>query len=174
MIAQDDFQRIHNGITINLQKIGSNVNDIENLVKKIGTAEDSEPLRTRYHKLGNDTKLLIQTTNQAFQQLKNIPVHTEADINRKRILTDTLPSQYLKLLERFQQTQRLGVQKERESLNRARGASQEGVAIYHNREEEPFDSTFSSQQQTQAIIAVENQVDLQTIHERDQQLRKLE
>ncbi|CAF0902566.1 unnamed protein product [Didymodactylos carnosus] len=175
MSSASDFQRLHNGITTNLQKISNNVTDIESLVKKIGTTEDSETLRERYHKLQNDTKILSQTTNQALQQLNHIPVHTEAEQNRKKLLTESLPTQYLQSLNRFQQAQRLGVQKERESLNRARAQSQEGVTLFDNREQEPFGSTYKSpQQQTQAILAVENHVDLKTIHERDQQLRRLE
>lgn len=62
--SASDFQRLHNAISTNLNKISNNgktvdqfirhysislclATDLETLVKKLGTPEDSEPLRER-------------------------------------------------------------------------------------------------------------------------------
>ena len=63
MAVPADFQRLHNTISNNLTKIGNNgalnrlenkrnftrflASDLERLVQKLGTPEDSEPLRER-------------------------------------------------------------------------------------------------------------------------------
>ncbi|CAF4805561.1 unnamed protein product, partial [Rotaria sp. Silwood1] len=63
MATASDFQRLCNTISANLAKINSHTSDLETLVKKLGTPEDSEPLRERYLRLQNETKLLMQETN---------------------------------------------------------------------------------------------------------------
>jgi hypothetical protein len=45
--SASDFQRLHNAISTNLTKISNNATDLEKLVQKLGTPEDSEPLRER-------------------------------------------------------------------------------------------------------------------------------
>ena len=47
MTSASDFQRLHNAISTNLTKISNNATDLEKLVQKLGTPEDSEPLRER-------------------------------------------------------------------------------------------------------------------------------
>ena len=93
-------------------------------------------------------------------------------------MTDELPRQYLAALTRFQEAQRIGARKEKESLDRARAVSfrQQG---YH---ESPFADNFVSspyqqdplQQQQQAVLPMEQEVDLRALRERDEQLRELE
>lgn len=177
MATATDFQRLHNAISTNLTKISNNATDLERLVQKIGTPEDSDPLRERYHRLQNETKLLMQQTNNALQELNNTRVVSEADQRRKKALTDELPRQYLATLNRFQEAQRVGARKEKESLDRARAVSfrQQG---FH---ESPFSDNFVSSpyqqdplQQQQAVLPMEQEVDLRALRERDEQLRELE
>jgi len=178
MTSASDFQRLHNGIRNNLTKIGNNAQDLEDLVKKIGTPEDSEPLRARYHRLQNETKVLVQHTNDSLQQLKNTPVQTDAEQRQKTQLAGSLPKQYLETLNRFQEAQRNGARKEKESLDRARANSyrQQGMS------DSPFVDNFVSlsgtsgqyQQQQQAVLAIEQNNTIQDIQRRDEDLRRLE
>jgi t-SNARE complex subunit (syntaxin) len=175
MASASDFQRLHNAISTNLTKISNNATDLEKLVHKLGTPEDSEPLRERYHRLQNETKHLMQQTNDALQELNNARVLTEADQRRKKTLTENLPKQYLATLNRFQEAQRIGARKEKESLDRARAISfrQQGIS------DSPFADNFVStpthdQLQQQAVLPIEQEVDMRSLRERDEQLRELE
>lgn len=175
MASASDFQRLHNAISTNLNKISANVTDLERLVQKLGTAEDSTPLRERYHRLQNETKHIMQQTNDALQELNNTRVVTEADLRRKKTLTENLPKQYLTTLNRFQEAQRIGARKEKESLDRARAISfqQQGIS------DSPFADNYGQpvaqvQYQQQAVLPIEQEVDQRALRERDEQLRELE
>ncbi len=133
----------------------------------------------------------MQQTNDALQELNNARVLTEADQvkikykfnfikilffqKRKRTLTESLPKQYLATLNRFQEAQRIGARKEKESLDRARAVSfrQQGIS------DSPFADNFvptplHDQFQTQAVLPIEQEVDMRSLSERDAQLRELE
>ncbi|CAF3465104.1 unnamed protein product [Rotaria socialis] len=175
MTSASDFQRLYNALSNNQTKISNNVTDLERLVQKFGTPEDSEPLRERYHRLQNETKVLMQQTNSALQELNNTRVLTEADQRRKKTLTENLPKQYLSTLNRFQEAQRIGARKEKESLDRARAISfrQQGIS------DSPFADDFVSaptqdQLQKQVVLPMEQEVDMRSLRERDEQLRELE
>ena len=92
-------------------------------------------------------------------------------------MIDESSKQYLAALTRFQEAQRIGARKEKESLDRARAVSfrQQG---YH---ESPFADNFASSpyqqdplQQQQAVLPMEQEVDVRALRERDEQLRELE
>jgi hypothetical protein len=143
------------------------------------------------HRLQNETKILMQQTNDALQELNNTRVLTEADQvrrkkrkfnlilsffqRRKKTLTENLPKQYLATLNRFQEAQRIGARKEKESLDRARAISfrQQGMS------DSPFADNFVptpayGQFQQQAVLPMEQEVDMRALRERDEQLRELE
>lgn len=78
-------------------------------------------------------------------------------------------------LNRFQEAQRIGARKEKESLDRARAISfrQQGIA------DSPFADNFEQgfsqvQYQQQAVLPIEQEVDMKSLRERDEQLRELE
>ena len=78
-------------------------------------------------------------------------------------------------LNRFQEAQRLGARREKESLERARAISnrQQGIS------DSPFNDTFdpaSTAQQVQqyAVLPIEQEVDIKALRERDEQIRELE
>lgn len=90
-------------------------------------------------------------------------------------MTDSLPKQYLTTLNRFQEAQRTGARKEKESLDRARAISfrQQGMS------DSPFADNFvpmssHGQMQQQAVLPMEQEVDMRALRERDEQLRELE
>jgi hypothetical protein len=78
-------------------------------------------------------------------------------------------------MNRFQEAQRLGARREKESLDRARAISfrQQGFP------DSPFADDFVStstniQLQQQAVLPIEQEVDMRALRERDEQLRELE
>ncbi|CAF3912669.1 unnamed protein product [Adineta steineri] len=119
MTNANDIQRLYNAISTNLTQINNHVKDLEKLVQKLGTSEDSEPLRDNSHRLQNETTVLIQHTNDALQQLKNMRVLTNVDQRRLKTLTESLPKQYITTLERFREVQNIALRKEKESFNRS-------------------------------------------------------
>ncbi|CAF4971108.1 unnamed protein product, partial [Rotaria sp. Silwood1] len=173
MATASDFQRLCNTISANLAKINSHTSDLETLVKKLGTPEDSEPLRERYLRLQNETKLLMQETNHILQQLQSIPLASEADQKRRKNLAETLPKQYLAILNRFQETQRAGARKEKESLERARAVTYRQQSI-HESNNTDISEPSNTQLQQQSILPMEQEVDLRGLRERDEQLRQIE
>ncbi|CAF0926028.1 unnamed protein product [Rotaria sordida] len=173
MTSASDFQRLHNALSTNLTKISTNVMDLEKLVQKLGTPEDSEPLRERYHRLENETKILMQQTHDALEKLYNTRV-TEVDQRRKKTLTDNLPKQYLATLNRFQKAQSIGAQKEKESLDRARAISFRQHKILDSPFADDFVSTSYDQLQKQAVLPIEQEIDMRALREREEQLRELE
>ena len=78
-------------------------------------------------------------------------------------------------MNRFQEAQRIGARKEKESLDRARAISfrQQGIS------DSPFGDNFGQgysqvQYQQQAVLPIEQEVDMKSLRERDEQLRELE
>ncbi|CAF1048787.1 unnamed protein product [Rotaria sordida] len=173
MTSASDFQRLHNALSTNLTKISTNVMDLEKLVQKLGTPEDSELLRERYHRLENETKILMQQTHDALEKLYNTRV-TEVDQRRKKTLTDNLPKQYLAILNRFQKAQSIGAQKEKESLDRARAIPFRQHKILDSPFADDFVSTSYDQLQKQAVLPIEQEIDMRALREREEQLRELE
>lgn len=76
-------------------------------------------------------------------------------------------------MNRFQEVQRLGARKEKESLERARAVSYRQQSIYDPQNTDTsVPSNTSGQQQISASI--EQQVDINDLRERGEQLRQLE
>ncbi len=76
-------------------------------------------------------------------------------------------------MNRFQEAQRTGARKEKESLERARGVSYQQQNTYDSQ----FGNNFgppNTQLQQQVVLPMEQEVDVQALRERDEQLRQLE
>ena len=92
-------------------------------------------------------------------------------------MVESLPKQYLTVLNRFQEAQRLGVRKEKESLERARAVSYRHQGIGDSQFSDGFPAynpPSQQQQQQQVVLPMEKDVDMQALRERDDQLRQLE
>ena len=79
------------------------------------------------------------------------------------------------MFNRFQEAQRIGARKEKESLERARAISFRHQGMYDS----PFTDDFVPRSiqdplQQQAVIPMEQEVDMRALRERDEQLRELE
>ncbi|CAF1253430.1 unnamed protein product [Adineta steineri] len=173
LASASDFQRLNNAVLSNLNKITNNTNDLDVLVQKLGTQEDSEPLRDRYLRLQNDTKTLIQSTNHTLEEIRKIPIKTEADERQKQSLIQNLTKTYTAKITHFQDIQRVGARKEKESLERARSVSYRRQSVNNG---SGFDNHAytDNQYQEQVVIPMEQDVDMQALRERGDQLQQLE
>lgn len=178
MLSANDFQRLKNALTTNLSKITTNTKELEDLVKKIGTTDDSEPLRDRYLRLQNDTKSLMEQMNADIKKVSEASVGADEQRSKKTLL-DTISKQYPSVCKRFIEAQRTGARKEKESLERAKSVLYQnpGVSNPQFQDEHGYSATNTGsyqQQQQQVVLPMEQNVDMQSLQERDDQIRQLE
>ena len=88
-------------------------------------------------------------------------------------MADNLPKQYLTIFNRFQEAQRIGARKEKESLERARSVSYRRQSIGDSQMMDEFPSS-NPQAQQQVVLSMEQEVDAQALRERGDQLHQLE
>ncbi|CAF3526638.1 unnamed protein product [Rotaria sp. Silwood1] len=82
-------------------------------------------------------------------------------------------TEIIPILNRFQETQRAGARKEKESLERARAVTYRQQSI-HESNNTDISEPSNTQLQQQSILPMEQEVDLRGLRERDEQLRQIE
>ncbi|XP_052256953.1 syntaxin-12-like isoform X1 [Dreissena polymorpha] len=165
----------------NIGEISRNVIQLEKLVKQIGTPQDSEQVRDRVHKITHDTNKLAQDINKDMKTLANLPV-PENQQRQMKLQKERLTEEFSDTLNKFQTVQRSAAVKEKESISRARAASSgfktKDVPLIDFSSEfrdEPKEQ-FSQQgySQTAQIMKMENDVDLESLRERESAIKQLE
>jgi len=76
-------------------------------------------------------------------------------------------------MNRFQEAQRTGARKEKESLERARGVSYYQNNI-HDSQFNDISTPSNGGYQKQVVLPMEQDIDMQGLRERDEQLREVE
>jgi hypothetical protein len=79
----------------------------------------------------------------------------------------------LTIFNRFQEAQRIGARKEKESLERARAVTYRQQSMNDTQLADQYPSNYGQSQQ-QVVLPMEQDVDLTELRERDDQLRQLE
>ena len=77
------------------------------------------------------------------------------------------------LISRFQEVQRIGARKEKDSLARARSSSY-GRQSFHESHGMDNAGYTNNEMQQQVVLPMEQDVDMNALRERDEQLRQLE
>ena len=90
-----------------------------------------------------------------------------------KTFVDNVAQQYLAILNRFQDAQRTGARKEKESLERARGVAYRSPDANTSQMDGNFSSS-PSQQQKQVVLSMEQQVDTEGLKLRSDQVHQLE
>ena len=96
---------------------------------------------------------------------------------KKKTLLDTISKEYPPICKRFIEAQRTGTRKEKESLERAKHVlyQKPGADNPDFRDDNGYSSPNNGgYQQQQVILPMEQQVDMQSLEERDAQIRQLE
>lgn len=134
-------QRLIQSISGNIQKIAQNVSQIENMNMQIGTLKDSESLRERLLQTENFTNTLAKETNKQLKELNTYVRQNSSSVNASsedrqiKIQKERLTNDLVKTLNKFQEVQKLAMQKQRESNERAKAnfnqqhASEEGFKL---------------------------------------------
>ncbi|XP_013789328.2 syntaxin-7-like, partial [Limulus polyphemus] len=68
----DELNRLSLVISTNIQKITQNTNSVQKMVNQIGTAQDSESLRSQLHHVQNYTNQLAKDTHRYLKELTSL------------------------------------------------------------------------------------------------------
>ncbi|XP_003372281.1 syntaxin-12 [Trichinella spiralis] len=135
---------------------------IQRMVAQLGTTQDSEHLRQNLHEIQHFTHTLSQTTMESLKNLSSLPSPSNASEQRQwKLQRERLTNDFSVVLNNFQAVQRSAAQKEKVSVLRARVDSGIGGVSF---------SSVIPQEKLQ----IEQNLDIQTIQEREQVIRQLE
>lgn len=168
------MSRLTNAISSNIQTITQNVSQIQNNVSRIGTPQDSDEIRERVHQLTHHTNQVAKDTNKLMKDLVHLTVPA-AEQSKWRMQRDRLTDDFSTALKNFQTIQRTAAEKERASVARARAQS-------GNFTKSPFDDDTGRDDlnmtpgfsQTRQVLQMEEDVDLDMLHEREAAIKQLE
>ncbi|XP_034314358.2 syntaxin-7 isoform X5 [Magallana gigas] len=169
-----ELSRLTNAISSNIQTITQNVSQIQNNVSRIGTPQDSDEIRERVHQLTHHTNQVAKETNKLMKDLAHLTVPA-AEQSKWRMQRDRLTDDFSTALKNFQTIQRTAAEKERASVARARAQS-------GNFPKSPFDDDTGRDDlnmtpgfsQTRQVLQMEEDVDLDMLHEREAAIKQLE
>lgn len=170
----DSADRLAQNVGGNIQKISQNVSQLERMVRQIGTPQDSEELRDKVSQTTQYTNQLAKETNRDMKDLAHLPLPSDPNKQRHmKLQKEKLTEEFSNVLKSFQTIQRTAAEKERASLSRARASSSGGYSPF---QDEPSDGQFSQQgySQTAQVLAMENDVDLNLMKERETAIHQLE
>ncbi|XP_035223821.1 syntaxin-7-like [Stegodyphus dumicola] len=177
--GQNEFSRLSEVISTNIQKVSQNVASMQKMVNQLGTPQDCESLRSQLHQVQNYTNQLVKDTNNHLKDLSLLPNPASvSDQKQRKILRERLTSQFSDALKNFQGAQRNAAQKERESVMRARAHS--GLKGNPFGDDPPasgqnlIDLASPSQSQMMTSLQMEEEVNLELLREREAAVRKLE
>ncbi|XP_022254137.1 syntaxin-7-like isoform X2 [Limulus polyphemus] len=173
--GQDEFNRLSQVIGTNIQKITQNVSSVQKMVNQLGTTQDSESLRTQLHQVQNYTNQLAKDTHQHLRELTSLD-QSSSQSDQNKFLKEKLTSNFTEALKNFQAVQRLAAQKEKESVMRARAHS--GLRGDPFSDGPPGTGTalidLASPTQSQKVLQMEEEVNVELLREREQAVKKLE
>ncbi|XP_076341415.1 syntaxin-7-like isoform X2 [Tachypleus tridentatus] len=173
----DEFNRLSQVISSNIQKITQNTNSVQKMVNQVGTAQDSGSLRSQLHHVQTYTNQLAKDTHRHLRELTSLAESSSHSYQRQnKFLKEKLTNNFTDVLKNFQTVQRLAAQKEKESVMRARAHS--GLYSDPFMESKSGTSTalvdFANPTQPQTTIQMEEEVDITLLEEREQAVKKLE
>ncbi|KRX40999.1 Syntaxin-12 [Trichinella nativa] len=165
-----DFNRLSQLVSTQISKISQNVATIQRMVAQLGTTQDSEHLRQNLHEIQHFTHTLSQTTMESLKNLSSLPSPSNASEQRQwKLQRERLTNDFSVVLNNFQAVQRSAAQKEKVSVLRARVDSGIGGNPFNENASE-----LNANVVPQEKLQIEQNLDIQTIQEREQVIRQLE
>ncbi|XP_064625010.1 syntaxin-7-like isoform X2 [Lineus longissimus] len=177
--SNNEFSRLQQIVSSNIQKITQNVANVQRLVNQLGTAQDSEQLRDELHKIEHYTNQIAKDTSsnlQGMMKLSQVSSHQEQ--RQHKIQRERLTEEFTTALNNFQAALRHMAEKEKASVRRARAHSslgQDSFLEQEKRDHQLIDIASSGgQSRTQQVLQMEEDVDLELLREREDAIKKLE
>jgi len=191
--SSNEFTRITQLVTKNIQSITQNVAQIQRMVGQIGTAQDSTDLRDRLHQIQHYTQQQAKDTTRDLKKLSQLPAAgNQSEQRQRKMQKERLMSDFTASLNNFQAAQRSAAEREKASVARARAASGMMSEEMHfpsppksNRGGDPFlderrsddllvNTAESPVGNQSSQIQMEQDLDLTLITERENAIKQLE
>jgi len=156
----------------NIQQLLTNVNTITRLSSALGTAKDTVDLRERLHRIIEETKLLSVDTKTVMKDLNTIANggYQGGGTGSQRHKTEArkLGDEFHRALQRYQEVVRSTIQKERESVAKAKRISADP--------DDEERATLIDRERTQQFLQTDNDLNFSEalIVEREQGIRDIE
>ncbi|XP_033126130.1 syntaxin-7-like isoform X2 [Anneissia japonica] len=169
-----DFNRLSQVIGSNIQKINTKVSEVQRMVDKLGTREDDHDLRTKLDEVQHFTNQLAKETNSHLKDMASLSLSGQ-DTRQARMQKERLTNDFSTALNQFQRVQREAAQRQRECVNRVRASSGLGTSANpyeDNGHNEDLLGLGGSGTTTSQVMFQED--DLESLQEREAQLKKLE
>ncbi|CAH1775014.1 unnamed protein product [Owenia fusiformis] len=175
--SSNDYTRLSQTIGNNIQKISSNVSQLQQMINKIGTQQDSQDLRDKSHNMQHYTNQIAKETTKLLKDLAHIPTPiSQSETKQRKMMKERLMNDFTAALNNFQAAQRQCAEKEKESVKRARAHS--GLNPFQELEEKKSPDQLISPErgfsQTAQVLQMEEDIDLDLIKEREESIKKLE
>jgi len=116
-------------VTNNINQLNSNIPQIQKILFKLGTPQDSDELRDSLRILIGKTRDLIRDTSQALRQFSTELESSPGDRSKNKLLQGRLTKDFQNCCQKFQDLSRQSAQKERDfplpkpSASRGRGVN---------------------------------------------------
>ncbi|KAK2883887.1 hypothetical protein QQF64_016316 [Cirrhinus molitorella] len=156
----------------NIQRITLLTNEIQQLMRHFGTAQDTTDLRQTLQEKQQKVNQLAKVTDKCMKDFSALPVTTEQ--RQRKIQRERLINEFSNALSVFQKAQREVAKKEKEFVARVRASSR--VSAGETDDGFGYSSPFQSDvhAQTQSYEEAITEEDLQLIQERESAIRQLE
>jgi syntaxin 12/13 len=182
--SSNECTRLSQVISKNIQTIQQNVAQLQRMVNQIGTQQDSPQLRDKLHQIQHYSNQIAKETSAYLRELSHLPQPpNQSDQRQRKMQKERFMNEFSTALKNFQAAQRQAAEKEKASVKRARASSGfMSDPFFDERKSDdalvesaffPAASDHHSPSQQQ-ILAMEQDVDLQLMQEREQSIRKLE
>uniref|UniRef100_A0A8C2EQV5 Syntaxin-7 n=1 Tax=Cyprinus carpio TaxID=7962 RepID=A0A8C2EQV5_CYPCA len=160
-------------ISSNIQRITLLTNEIQQMMRHFGTAQDTPNLRQTLQEKQQKVNQLAKVTDKYMKDFSALPVTTEQ--RQRKIQRERLITEFSNALAVFQKVQREVAKKEKELVARVRASSRVSVGDKDDGFG-GFSSPFQSEvhAQTQSYDEAITEEDLQLIQERESAIRQLE
>uniref|UniRef100_A0A671S4H9 Syntaxin-7 n=1 Tax=Sinocyclocheilus anshuiensis TaxID=1608454 RepID=A0A671S4H9_9TELE len=150
-------------ISSNIQRITLLTNEIQQMMRHFGTAQDTTDLRQTLQEKQQKVNQLAKVTDKCMKDFSALPVTTEQ--RQRKIQRERLITEFSNALAVFQKAQREAAKKEKEFVARVRASSRVSVS---------FICYTWVHAQTQSYDEAIAEEDLQLIQERESAIRQLE
>ena len=133
------------------------------------------------HQIQHYTQQLAKDTSKHLKDLVNVSsgstgVTTQSEQRQWRLQRERLQDDFTNALNKFQAAQRTAAQKEKEVIKKARNATSGGFEQQGNLidMDDASPNTAANQQQSRTQILIDEEYDIQQLHDRERSIRQLE
>ncbi|PIA14201.1 t-SNARE [Coemansia reversa NRRL 1564] len=180
-----NYKRTVQELSRKVFQINASVANIRQLVGQLGTSRDTARLRQDIHNKMETSRELVKATSTELKSLSEFQANTsEARRRARRLEQQKLTADFQKVLEQFQNIQRVSAEITREFVDRAKHAVQAQTDPNYGQEEEYAESTplLGGQQQQQQqqrrveLAVLDNDIEYNEalINERESEINEIE